>query len=319
MIKLSTIGSIFTSSKHFSLKNIPSRKSNSSAFTMMELVLVIIVIGLLSKYGVEFMAQAYKGFIYSKINNKLQNNSATAVEFISKRLSYRIKDSVIARKDDGTFDSIQDASGSTYTTLEWVSSDIDNFRGNRLPNWSGIMDLDDGNATNLRSPDTNTTAINDFVSILSYGTKGIADTAIYFVGSNSDVNTSYGWAHDGVGITDHNSSMHPVTTGIALTDFSSSITGVDFSGVDIYEYYKLAWTAYAVELDQVDGNLTLYYDYQPWNGESYKDNGIKSSLIMQNVSSFQFRSVGSLIKVQVCVKSKLINEEYSICKEKTVY
>lgn len=291
-----------------------------NSFTIMELVIVIVVIGLLSTYGVEFIAQAYKGFIYSKINNQLQNQSSTAVEFISKRLSYRIKDSVIARKADGTFDSIEDASGEDYTILEWIGSDIDNFRGDKLPNWSGIMDLDDGNTTNLKSPDTNTTAIDDLIDVLSFGTKGIEGSAIYFVGSNSDVSTSYGWVHGGGGITEHNSSMHPIKRGISSTDFNSSISGVDFSGVDVYEYYKLAWTAYAIELEPTDGNLTLYYNYQPWNAEDYLSaNNVQSQLIMQNVSSFQFRSVGSLIKVQVCVKSKLTNQEYSICKEKTIY
>lgn len=288
----------------------------TSGFTMMELVLVIVVMGLLSKYGVEFMAQAYKGFIFSKINNSLQNKSATAVEFISKRLSYRIKDSVIARKTDGSFTSIQNASGDTYTILEWVGSDIDNLRGDALPNWSGIIDLNAGDATNLHSPDTNTTALNNFINILSNGNTGLADSAIYFIGSNSDVNSSYGW--NGVAISDQeDAAMHPITYGSSPTDFSSSIAD-DFTSVDIYEYYKLAWTAYAIELTD-DGNLTLYYDYQPWKGESYTDNGVKSSLIMQNIDTFQFRSIGSLIKIQVCVNSPLTNQEYSICKEKTIF
>lgn len=314
----STLGSTLSSREHFSSKNIPSAQAKRSGFTMMELIFVIVIIGLLSKYGVEFMAQAYKGFIFSKINNNLQNKSATAVEFISKRLSYRIKDSVIARKTDGSFTSIQNASGDTYNILEWVGSDIDNFRGDALPNWSAIIDLDAGDATSLHSPDTNTTALNNFINILSNGNTGLADSAIYFIGSNSDVNSSYGW--NGSALTSQqNAAMHPITYGTTPNDFSSNIGGVDFSGVDIYEYYKLAWTAYAIELEPIDGNLTLYYDYQPWNGESYTDNGVKSSLIMQNVDTFQFRSIGSLIKIQVCVNSPLTNQEYSICKEKTIY
>jgi len=292
------------------------------AFTMMELIIVIVVMGLLSKYGIEFMAQAYKGFIYSKINNNLQNESATAVEYIAKKLSYRIKDSVIGRKSDatGTFTSIQNVSGTSYTTLEWVGTDIDNFRGDKLPNWSGIIDVNEGNASNLISPETNTTKINSLINILSDNNASLSNSALYFIGSNSDVNSSYGWIWSGTGSggvsNQKDAAMHPITYGTNTTDFSSSM-GVDFNGTDVYEYYKLAWTAYAIKLAS-DGNLTLYYNYQPWNGDRF-DQDANSSLIMQNVSTFQFRSIGSLIKIQVCVKSKLTGEEYSICKEKTIY
>ncbi|MCW8839326.1 MAG: protein containing prepilin-type N- cleavage/methylation domain protein, partial [Thiovulaceae bacterium] len=91
-----------------------------------------------------------------------------------------------------------------------------------------------------------------------------------------------------------------------------------------YEYYQLAWTANAVSIeDDGKGNdtydLVFYYDYQPWRGESYTDG--KSSIIMENVPTFQFRAVGSMIKIQVCVKSDLINNQqgYALCKEKTVF
>ncbi|WP_345993306.1 type II secretion system protein [Sulfurimonas sp. HSL-1716] len=68
-----------------------------------------------------------------------------------------------------------------------------------------------------------------------------------------------------------------------------------------------------------NGTLTLYYDYQPWKGENYT-NG-KSAVIMQDVDTFRFRTVGDLIKVQLCVKDSNISRDggYSICKEKTVF
>ncbi|WP_345981080.1 type II secretion system protein [Sulfurimonas sp. HSL3-2] len=67
------------------------------------------------------------------------------------------------------------------------------------------------------------------------------------------------------------------------------------------------------------GTLTLYYDYQPWKGETYQ-NG-KSQIIMEDVDTFRFRSVGDLIKVQLCVTDSNISTSggYSICKEKTVF
>lgn len=295
-------------------------KKSHNAFSMIELVFVIVVIGILSKFGVEFIAEAYKNFIYSKINYQLQSNSTSAIEIISAKLQYRIKDSAIAKRDDDTFDSISDSSGNDYTVLEWVGTDIDGFKGNskvipNFPNWSGVIDIKSPQAsqTRLHSPQTDTTEVNELISKLSDGNSGINDSAIYFIGSNSYVS---GYAWDGVAMIDQSQVMHPINSVVGSPDLFAPAVG-DFSGIDIYEYYKLAWTAYAVKLES-DDNLTLYYDYQPWMGEKYIDG--KSSLIMKDVSSFKFTSIGSMIKIQVCVKSDLISDNnYSICKEKSIY
>lgn len=303
------------------------------AFTMLELVFVIVIMGILAKFGVEFLAQAYNSFMFSKINNELQSNSATAVEFVSTRLQHRIKDSVIVRNTIAGYPgTIQPLQGGTKdenaTVLEWISADIDGFRGEwiggttnlNLPNWSGIIDIDDGNATALVSKGSDTTKINSLINTLSYTNSDINDTAIYFIGSAATTNA---WGYNGA-ITDQNRSMHPITSISGQpTHFAPDTGVVDFSGPPIWEYYKLAWTAYAVELRDYNnttnsGTLTLWYDYQPWEGDVYNTDG-KSSIIMNNVSSFQFRAIGSLIKIQVCVKSLLTNEEYSICKEKTTF
>lgn len=282
-----------------------------AAFTLLELIFVIVIIGVLSKYGIEFLSQAYKNYIFSNINAALQSQSAAAVETIASRLQYRIKDSVIARESGGGFNALAGYSAGTATILEWIGTDIDGLRGNSMPLWSGVIDLDLSNATMLKSPETNTTAIDNFIDTLSDGGSGINNAAIYFIGSDSDINR-YGW--NGI-LTDHNTSvMHRINAGTNIDEFVSGI-GVDFNSTDIYEYYQLAWSAYAV-VHSNDGNLTLYYDYQPWEGESYT-NG-KSALIMENVETFRFKSIGSIIKIQVCVNSTLM-EDYSLCKEKTIF
>lgn len=289
------------------------------AFSMIELIFVIVVMGIIGKFGTEFLAQTYKTFIYSSINNTLQSNSAYSVEFISSRLQYRIKDSVIARTSTtAAAVPIADATGSTYKVLEWISGDIDGFRATTLPNWSGVIDLDLSSKTVLVSPETNTTAIDNLVSILSYTGSSIGDIGLYFIGSNSDVLNSFGW--NGT-LIDQSGSIHPVTsTTTNINEFTSS-NGVDFTGVDIYEYYKLVWTANAIEID-ASNNLIFHYDYQPWNGETIAN--AKSKIIMENISTFQFRAIGSIMRIQVCAQSDIIQGDsgeggYSLCKEKTIF
>ena len=294
-----------------------------SAFTLLELIFVIVIIGILSKYGVELLSQAYKNFIFSSVNNALQANSAAAVESIAARLQYRIKDSVIAR-EPADFFGLAGYSADNATVLEWVGAEVDGFRGNTgtLPLWSGIIDLEASTApTTLVSPGTDTGALDTLIDTLSNGGSGINDAAIYFIGSDSDVKTGYGW--DGAALTDHNTSvMHPIKSVAGQpTQFESS-TATDFTGTDIYEYYQLAWTAYAVGITDYNtstntGTLTLWYDYQPWNGQNYATHG-KAVKLMDDVSTFQFKAVGSIVKIQVCVNSDLM-EDYSLCKEKTIF
>ena len=296
-----------------------------AAFTMVELIFVIVIMGIIGKFGVEFLAKAYQSFIFAKINNELQSKSETAVETIAARLQYRIKDSVIARTSKNANPiAIADATGNNYKVLEWVGIAQESRRGldlntsgtPYLPDWSGIIDLDAGDKNKLVSPETNTTNINTMISDLSDGNTTINDAAIYFVGSNSNVQTGYGW--NGA-LNNQQGAMHPITSVAGTANAFTSSNGVDFSGVDVYEYYLLAWTAYAIVYEpgtNNKGTLRLYYDYQPWNGEKMTDG--KSSILMTDVSTFQFMSIGSIMKIQVCTKSDLA-EEYSLCKEKTIF
>ena len=313
-------------------------------FTMIELIFVIVIMGIIGKFGTEFLAQAYKSFIFSSINNKLQADSGMAVEALASRLQYRIKDSIIGRKSaDNNFAtnfqavaSVPTATASDYNILEWVGTDVEGFRGSSdtaiplLPNWSGIIDLDPskalGSAT-LISPGTDTNKTNSLISILSNGGSTINDAALYFVGSDSDIKTGYGWDTNLSAINTQSGAMHPINKIIGQPTQFTPAPG-NFIGVDVFEYYQLAWTAYAVGITNYDrrtaanpngtntGDLTLWYDYQPWKGEKYTDGN--SSLLMNNVSTFQYKAIGSVMKIQVCVNSDVV-EDYSLCKEKTIF
>ncbi len=302
-----------------------------NAFTMVELIFVIVIMGIIGKFGIEFMAQAYKSYMFNTINYTLQSNSATAIEVLSNRLQFRIKDSIIARKSsDNNFTALSSATGNNYNILEWIGADIDGFRGDTNSTWSGIIDVGHASAsvTTLVSPQTDTDKVDDMIKVLSNNSvasniSSIDNAAIYFIGSNSDIKTDYGWSIP-ANITTINAqegAMHPIKKGSDPT-FLEDDTTSDFSGTEIFEYYKLAWTAYAVVLSD-DGNLTLHSNYQPWEGENYTQ-AIKKDLLMQNVDTFQFMANGSIIKIQICIFSDLLKDTqedmgYSICKEKTIY
>lgn len=284
-----------------------------AAFTLLELIFVIVIMGILAKFGIELLSQAYKSFIFSSVNNALQSKSAAAVETIAARLQYRIKDSVIARETSGDFYGLAGYSADNAPILEWVGMDADGLRGDGTqtkPLWSGIIDLQTSTAAALSLPQTDNVKINTLIGTLSNGGSSYNDAAFYFIGSDSDVKNGYGWAIGGGGISDQNQTMHPITDPAGNNIFN-------FANIDVYEYYQLAWTAYAVVHNAADDTLWLHYDYQPWKGENYNSTD-KKVKIMDNVDTFQFIAAGSIVKIQVCVNSDLI-EEYSLCKEKTVF
>lgn len=124
-----------------------------SAFTLMELIFVIVVIGILSKFGVEIFLQISEGYARSVYINDLQTKSANAIQTIANRLTYRIKDSISAT-----------SIGSSNVT--WTGFDIDGWLDNE---WSGIVDFDDSNSSGLKSPGT---------------TAAASGPTIFFIGSN---------------------------------------------------------------------------------------------------------------------------------------
>jgi len=285
------------------------------AFTLIELIFVIIIFGILSGFGAELLYKVYENYVYSNTFNRLENQSEAAVKQIANRLQYRIKDSTIVRNSLGS--TVEPIGGTLANTLgnenvlEWIGIDIDGWRGrnNTSPDWSGFIDLNNVNtsATNLHTPATKTDATS--------GASG--DRAIFFIGSNVDLNSNaFGWTG---AVTGQTGAMHPISN-ITTADTIKPKGATTFTGEDVYEYYQLSASAFAVELNTTTNNLTLYYDYQPWSGESASANG-KSALIMENVSSFKFTSMGDILVIQVCVSDNNVTGvgEYAVCKEKVVF
>ena len=299
------------------------------AFTMVELIFVIVIMAILARFGVEFLTQAYSSFIFSQVNTTLQAQSSVALETVAARLQYRIRDSVIVRDNTNAFQALPgNAFGAAATVLEWVGSDADGLRGNNQPLWSGIIDLGISTPVNLNTPGTNTANLNILINTLSNGGSGINNAALFFRGSDSNINR-YGWLFASPAFNDQSNSMHPIVpigNNFQPWDVLNGALS-SFNGEDVYEYYQLAWTAYAVAKQGT--NLVLYYNYQPWEGENYLAGS--QAIIMQNVNTFQAKGDGSVIKIQVCVFSNIVDGDrntttvgvsaggYSVCKEKTIF
>ena len=73
-------------------------KKTKKAFTLIELIIVITVLGVISLMSFNTLMNLYQNYFQSKVINELETQSEIALEQISMLLSHRIKQSVIARK-----------------------------------------------------------------------------------------------------------------------------------------------------------------------------------------------------------------------------
>ena len=309
-------------------------------FTFIEMIFVIVIMGILAKFGSEIFRNVYQNYNNSTANNELQIDTELVLQQIANRLQYRIKESVIARQGPGgAYNALATAGGANDTVFEWIGYDIDGWLGNNRggavaynkPTWSGFIDVDNldvavplADNNTLFSPGTDTGQINTVINALSPFGAGIANSAIFFTGENADVNSSYGW-QEAVLVQQNRVAAHRVTLNLADVRLLDDSTGANFTNSDVYEQYKLAWTAYALSVEDFDGDgdaseLVLYYDYQPWEGEAFDDNDSSSALLMQNVSTAKLQALGDIINLQVCVnENNITGSEYSICKEKVIF
>lgn len=310
------------------------------AFTLIEIVMVIVVLGVVAMIGTNIIAHMYEGYIRSRVINKLQANSEQILDLIAKRLQYRIKDSVVASIGGnlGSYLKLSDSTISVnHDVLEWIGSDnegmVGEWDGSRFSGWSGFIDLDNA-STDVNSFVTSGSRLDKTktdIDNLSYNgvnlNSNAGGAAIIFKCSHDNSVASYGY------LNANHSSVYPVhrrtNTQLAFD--------IPPASVDYCEHYYLAWSAYAIVPENVvnatdssgtvltdssgnnikDFDLYLYYNYQPWQShETYKKDGTKA-LLANHVTTFRFIQVGSTIRVKLCLRDA--TTKYGFCKERAIY
>ena len=321
------------------------------AFTLLELVVVIVVLGIIAMMSFNAIMNIYSNYFQTRTVNELETQTEIALEQISKRLEHRIKPSVIARKTDGDFLALNDSGvnlNAEYEILEFIPYAYEIFndvisldandnvieQGGKAGRYSGYADLAKSSpATGLISPGSNfTTGVVETIKDLTCKddtrnskcvdfTKKDGGVVVIFSDVYYNVQDSFGYKGN---ITKLDIAKVGVKGGQSgLNGNTLEISG--FANKQISEQYHLAYTANAIvpeqSQSQADKNngvfdLNLYYDYRPWMGEKYKQNGEKATLA-KNVTRFVFTEKNGVIVLKLCMRAK--NSEITICKSKAVY
>lgn len=320
------------------------------AFTLLELVVVIVVLGIIAMMSFNAIINIYSNYFQTRTVNELETQTEITLEQISKRLEHRIKPSVIARKTDGEFLALNDNRvnlDANYEILEFIPyayeifNDVISLDANdnvieqdgKEGRYSGYADLAKSSpATGLISPGSNfTTGVVETIKDLTCKDDTRNSKCVDFENKDGgvvaifsdvyyDVQNSFGYK----GISNLDIAKVGVKGGQSgLNGDTLEISG--FANKQISEQYHLAYTANAIvpgqsadPKDAANGvfDLNLYYDYRPWMGEKYKPNGEKATLA-KNVTRFVFTEKNGVIVLKLCMRAK--NSEITICKSKAVY
>ena len=320
------------------------------AFTLLELVVVIVVLGIIAMMSFNAIINIYSNYFQTRTVNELETQTEITLEQISKRLEHSIKPSVIARKTDGEFLALNDNRvnlDANYEILEFIPyayeifNDVISLDANdnvieqdgKEGRYSGYADLAKSSpATGLISPGSNfTTGVVETIKDLTCKDDTRNSKCVDFENKDGgvvaifsdvyyDVQNSFGYK----GISNLDIAKVGVKGGQSgLNGDTLEISG--FANKQISEQYHLAYTANAIVPEQsadpkdaANGvfDLNLYYDYRPWMGEKYKPNGEKATLA-KNVTRFVFTEKNGVIVLKLCMRAK--NSEITICKSKAVY
>lgn len=299
------------------------------AFTMVELVFVIVIFGIIASIGAELISKLYMNYLRARTINYLQAQSEITLEQIAKRLQYRIKDTAIARKSADIKILSHPNVDSDYNIVEWISYSNEALIAGKTPGWSGFIDLESSNtssaAKTLSTPGSNLGLAAGIVDNLTNAKVDLTSTnpaALIFkrkpVGYYDPKNDNgYGWKTPGT--VDKNF----ITKVYRNSDDVFSITGD--TPDSIFEQYYLADTAYAIVsegTDKKDFNLTLKYNYQPWLSSKNTYLTGSSSLLATNVNLFRIKQVGSTIRLKLCLHDGNLTGtgDYLVaCKEEVVF
>lgn len=299
------------------------------AFTMLELVFVIIILGIVASIGSSVIVQVYESYIMQKVIHNANIKTELAINQLANRLAYRIDMSMLARKPGTTGYTtptdvypIQNVplANINNMSLEWIGYDNDSFSATNPPVWSGFVDLNASTFNTVITPGSTLTNLQTIRNNIAGGTAGTP--AILFMGEDEYKN---GVQYNPLCLYSTNGCISPMGTPTVDNAIPLTTAGNRASGQMYYtEMYQLVSSAYAVITTPATPinsipvwDLHFKYNYQPWSGDTY-DNG-NDNILLRNVSVFRFKQEENSLRIKLCVIEQLSQTtQVSICKEKAV-
>lgn len=240
------------------------------AFTMIELLIVIVILGIVGGIALESIRNFYEGIFRMGEYQKRVSEADHILEKMSKYFEYAVGSSIVNLDRNVTVGCYGPPNGDVDDSfsIAFVGADRDTFFGlNGRPGWSEETYLIDNN---ISAFDANYTAANTIITGVQNST--LLNSAIYN-DYTKDVNACNRFNWDGgLGYT---AGYHKINANTS-TMLELNASNIAYDGKRKY----LLRSGYAFRVN--DGNLTMYYNFRPWMNENYKDGN--QSLLAQNVA-----------------------------------
>jgi prepilin-type N-terminal cleavage/methylation domain-containing protein len=299
-----------------------------NAFTLIEVIFVIAILGVVASIGSSIIVQAYEHYIIQRATSTVSLKTELAIHQIVNRLTHSIPSTLIVQRSDGNFTPLAEvnygtSSSNNNDTLEWIGYDIEGFESSSTPGWSGFCNLENtliaGGTNRIATPGSDLSFSNNVIQNLSGGTKTIGDAALLFQLSGMHDTTGIRQHPTCYGYSGNTRCIHTIAPNTTFLQTDNPIA----TNVFISQLYKLAWSAYAITPVNVRSatlfDLELRYNYQPWDGTQYNSNSTKRSILIRDVTSFKYAQQGHTIRLKLCATSPILNgASASVCKEKVV-
>jgi len=317
------------------------------AFTMLELIMVMVILGIVASISASAIANVYGTYISQRAIHDASIKTELAVNQLANRLTYRMRDTLLARKPGslGTVAgtdffparSVPVAKRNKFNALEWISYDNDTFSNTQIPGWSGYCDLNASTFSNLSTPGSTPSTLLQpthygawWKTALRFMTNNYAETPIQTFSYNESCLYSNFFTPPGCMFPSikYSNNILFYGGGLRRNPFGSNPPAPNRLGGNLVynEFYQLARSAFAVvpvpsTPKKINGipvfDLVLYWGYQPWWGDDYTKG--KSSTLIKNVSVFRFKKETSAIRIKICSVEQIgKTEQISICKEKAI-
>jgi hypothetical protein len=322
------------------------------SFTLIEIIFVIVILGLISVGSFKAIEMLYERYYQANTITKFSILSQTLLDEVTQIAYYRIPITAIGYSpSDGDFKKLSDVDDDKYKIFEWISSAFDaklHFGIDTSLGYTGFIDLDASNRDTLTlvAKDFNVTDINDTLNAVFNNSNDLNQTVgIIFAGNldrgldSLDYKNSYGW-HG----YNHN-KLFKISKFTQVGNDVNLTMNDDIKGNRIYAKYYLVASAWGIArgvdinksascldgLNIDDNTLLLFYNYRPWNNETFcadphKNNSETKAgnvaILTQNVTSFRVKDLNSHLEIKVQLQKSLYrgsDMNITITKQKVVF
>lgn len=310
------------------LMQTPKRRHNiftRNAFTMVEIVFVIVITGLVAVAGSKAIVQILQNYTLQKMYAKTEMDSASAIRQISNYLQNAIWDSIALKpSNNNNYAPIGEVSTHTdgklnniYKDLYFIEKDMDNIsgyydNGNNVPYFNGFVNLKLSGIQDANGIGVNRIITEDKSQLHSYKKNG---HAIYFpfvnIGSTTSVYDKYFTQESQRKALFKIQLAWQQNNGTGLITFLNSPKQIGDIAVLVNGN-----PSYITLYDKAQGNFEkgdLVLSRMPLGTTNRAD-----TIIAKKVSNIHFwtESSSSLIRIRICFEAgvvKSIMEEF--CKE----